>query len=184
MKKVLSLLILSIAFIACSDDDDNAGENNNPAIEAEGYLEIGNDEYNLKAGTLENLGSYEGSIFDFVLNLYSSNLITGNPITLEDDVVTAISMDLYVNSPFDLVETDYEKVSFDEISGNTFQAADIVLNFDVENETGTTRQIVEGTLTVVSVDPTYELEFTGTDNEGENVTFYYKGELEQIDSTE
>lgn len=182
MKKVLSLLILSVAFVACSDDDDGGGGNNNP--EVEGYLVVGNNEYDLKSGTLENLGSFEGSIFDFVLNLYSSNLTIGNPPTFEDDVISGVSMDLYVNSPFNLVEDDYEKVAFDEISGNTFQALDLIINFDIENETGTTKQIVEGTFTVLNVDSTYELEFTGTDNEGENVTFYYKGELEQIDSTE
>ena len=132
-----------------------------------------------------NWGSYEGSIFDFVLNLYSSDftLNQGEP-SFEDNVVTGISMDLYANSPFDLAEANYEKVSFDNISGNSYQALDLALNIDIENETGTTRQIVEGTFTVLSNGSNYELEFTGTDNEGDEVTFFYEGQLSQLDNTE
>lgn len=181
IKKFFSIVLVCFALAACSDDDDNG---TNPVTENEGFLEIGEERFNLKAGTLENYGSYEGSIFDFALNLFSSDFSSENELTLEDDVVSGLSMDLYVNSPFNLVESDYEKVSFDEISGNTFQALDIFINVDVENETGTTRQIVEGTFTVINIDPDYELEFTGVDNEGENVSFYYKGTLVQIDSTD
>lgn len=167
--------MVCIIAISCSNDDDN-----DPQLQTNNFLEVNGEEYDLKLGTIENLGSYEGSIFDFVLNLSSSNFTFNDGFTFEDDIVTSISIDLYVNNPNDLVIGDYPKVSFDDISGNSFQAMDLLINYDIANENGTTKQIVEGTLTVLNVGNEYELEFSGIDNDGLNVNFYYKGELVEM----
>lgn len=175
MKKIVVFLVC-VLMISCSNDDDN---NAQPQT-LNNSLNINGEEYELKLGTIENLGSYEGSIFDFVLNLSSSDFTVNDGFSFEDDVVTSISIDLYVNSPSDLVIDDYPKVSFDNISGNSFQAMDFLIDYDIENETGTTKQIIEGTLKVLSVGNQYELEFSGVDNDGLNVSFYYKGDLVEL----
>ena len=61
---------------------------------------------------------------------------------------------------------------------------DLAIDYDMENESGTTRQIVHGTFTVMSSGPDYELEFNGTDNEGNEVEFYYSGQLTEVDNTQ
>lgn len=175
MKKIVVFLVC-VLMISCSNDDDN---NAQPQT-LNNSLNINGEEYELKLGTIENLGSYEGSIFDFVLNLSSSDFTVNDGFSFEDDVVTSISIDLYVNSPSDLVIDDYPKVNFDNISGNSFQAMDFLIDYDIENETGTTKQIIEGTLKVLSVGNQYELEFSGVDNDGLNVSFYYKGDLVEL----
>lgn len=174
MKKIIIFLVC-IFLISCSKDDDN-----NTQPQSNNSLIINGEEYELKLGTIENLGSYEGSIFDFVLNLTSSDFTVNDGFSFEDDIVTSISIDLYVNSPSDLVVGDYPKVSFDNITGNSFQAMDFLIEYDIENETGTTKQIIDGTLKVLSVGDQYKFEFSGVDNDGLNVSFNYKGNLVEL----
>ncbi len=180
IKKFILFFIIIIA-VSCGDDDSV----DEPAVSNDGYLKVGSEEFTLRSGALVEYGSYEGSVFDFVLNLFSSDFtLNDEEPVFEDNVITGISIDLYVNSPFDLVETDYQKVDFDQVSGNTFQAMDLAIDYDMENESGTTRQIVDGTFTVMSSGPNYELEFNGTDNEGNEVEFYYSGQLTEVDNTQ
>ena len=181
-KKTLFLFTLTFALIACNSDtyyqESSISENHN-------FLEVGNQRVQLKSGNLRNLGSLKGNVSDFVLHLFSSDFkISNGKPKFKEDIVSGISMDLYVNSSSDLETTSYEKVSFKNINGNSFEALDVAVNYDFINQKGTTRYITNGTLNVYSTGLNYELEFTGTDNEGEEVTFFYEGELSKLDSTE
>ena len=182
MEKKLYFFFLTFALIACSSDtyyrESSTPENYN-------FLKVGNQRVQLESGNLRNLGSLKGNVSDFVLHLFSSdfNFSDGEP-KFEDDIVSGISIDLYANNSSDLETTSYKKVSFENISGSSFEALDVAINYNFTNQKGTTRHITNGTLNVYSTGSNYELEFTGIDNEGEQVTFFYEGKLSRLDSTE
>ena len=182
-KKTLLFITLTFALIACNSDthyqDSSTTANHN-------FLKVGNKRVQLESGSLQNLGSFRGDVSDFVLNLFSSDFkISNGKPKFEDDVISGVSMDLYVNSSSNNLETtSYEKVSFKNIRGNSFEALNVAVNYDFANQEGTTRYITNGILNVYNTGSNYELEFSGTDNEGEKVIFFYEGKLSKPDSTE
>lgn len=174
-KKSILLLLISLLLIACKSVDPSKIK---PETKTRNFLKVGNKDIQLKSGSLRNLGTFEGNISDFVLNMFSSEftLRNGEPV-FDDTVISGVIIDLYVDNSSKLVSTTYEKVSYEEISGNSFQALDIALNYNLINETGVKRRIVKGKLNVSNTDSIYQLKFTGTDNKGEKVSFFYKGKL-------
>lgn len=146
------------------------------------FLKVGDRSIQLESGSLRNLGTFKGNISDFVLSLFSSDftLKNGKPV-FDDTVISGVIVDLYVESSSKLVSTTYKKVSYKKINGNSFQTIDIAIDYNFINEKGTKRHITEGTLKVSSNGSIYKLQFNGVDNKGEEVSFFYKGRLQQIE---
>ena len=179
MKKVLSLLILSLAFIACSDDDDNAGDT---TVELENQLKIGNSEYDLKSGVIQKSAEPNEGLNSFGLILFSSNItvIDGDPIP-EDNIITGVALEIYSDNSETFEVADYDYTEFEQASHNTFQVQNLLIEINVEEQDGETREVNIGSLEVKEVGDIYELEFSGTDEEGNNVVFHYRGALEVIE---
>ena len=180
MKRSILLLFSLLVLTACKSDDsfkiDSKNENDN-------FLKVGNKNIQLQSGSLQNLGVFKEDISDFVLNLFSSDFkfSNGKP-KFEDSLTSGITVDLYVKNPSQLVLSSYKKVSYQEISDNSFEALNIAINYDFKNEKGITRRITQGTINVLKVGPEYEFEFSGIDNKGEKVVFFYRGKLLEINS--
>ena len=100
----------------------------------------------------------------------------------KDNLVSGITMDLYVDNSSDLQATSYNKAPYENINKNSFQDLNVAIHYDFENGGGTTRHITDGLLTVYHAGSSYELEFTGADNQGEKVSFFYEGKLSRLSS--
>ena len=187
-KLIIFLIILSLTTCKSVDHLGEAPNKNinssNTAQEmkSRNFLKVGDKNIRLESGSLRNLGVFEDNISDFVLSLFSSDftLKNGKPV-FDDTVISGVIVDLYVDSSSKLVSTRYEKVSYKEIRGNSFQAIDIAIDYNFINEKGIKRRVIKGTLKVSSTGSIYELEFNGTDNKSEKVSFFYEGKLLQIE---
>ena len=180
MKKinlVFMCFALALATLSCSSDDDG-GVVNNPGI-----LSIGETEIQLKAGAIQNSGSFDGlTIFD--LTLLNSNIITVDvePIP-ENNIVTLISFELITDSSQNLTEGEYGLFDFSDITSQTMASVAILENVDLSSETEIDEPpfFVEGSLQVISNGPQYEIEFSGVDNLGREISGNYKGTLTIIE---
>jgi len=181
MKNILSVFILSLALVACSDDDDSGSTD----INLENELNVGDAQYELKSGIIEDFGSYDGSLYNYDIQLYNTNFTmqNGNPIP-EDNIVSGVYFELFSNSSENLGLGDYIKVDYYNIGDKTYEIADLYVDVNVEDQYSEPIEISSGTLQVLEVGSTYEFAFSGEDEWGNQISFYYKGELEQIDSTE
>jgi hypothetical protein len=183
MKKISQLLFMAlmVVFSACSDDDDN----NNPA--QNNILNIGDNEYELKAGSIEDYGLYSNNLYNFDIVLATSNVtIVDGEIIPQDQILSGIYFELFTNAENDLSTGTYNLVDFQNIANQTFEICDIYENVDVtlEEENGSLSELVSGTFSVLSNGPEYEFEFSGVDNLGQNITGYYKGNLVYLDVNE
>ncbi len=177
MKKInllYSVFFLALVSFSCSSDDDaNVAEENN------NFLKVGNAEYELKAGAIENFGTFN-NITNFDITLVDTNIVivNGQPVP-ENNIVNFINFELFTDSSQDLIEGEYPLVDFSEITGQTFEYAAILENIDITSETEIDEPpfLVEGSLQVISNGPEYEIEFSGVDNLGREISGYYKGSL-------
>lgn len=182
--KLILLLLSLLVLVACKTVNPSKTipeTQTTSETKTSNFLKVGDKDIHLESGSLRNLGTFKGNISDFVLKLFSSDftLKNGKPV-FDDTVISGVIVDLYVNNSSRLVSTSYEKVSYKEISGNSFQALDIAVNYNLINEKGIKRRITNGKLKVSSTDSIYQFKFTGTDNKGKEVIFYYKGKLLKV----
>jgi hypothetical protein len=86
MKKVLLFMMITSFLIisGCNNDDDN-----NTTVQQNSFLKIGDNEYELKAGLIEDYGLYEPGLYNFDITLISSNVVEvdGEPFP-EDQIKT------------------------------------------------------------------------------------------------
>jgi len=171
---ITSFLIIS----GCNNDDDN-----NTTVQQNSFLKIGDNEYELKAGLIEDYGLYEPGLYNFDITLISSNVVEvdGEPFP-EDQIVNAIYFELFTDSQTDLSTGVYSLVDFQNIGNQTFELCEISENVDVNSveETGTFTGLVSGTLEVVANGPEYEFQFSGVDNLGQDISGSYQGNLNSV----
>jgi len=176
--KTINLLFICFTLVlvslSCSSDDDA-----NVNVESNNFLKIGNTELELKAGAIQK-GDTANGITGFDLTFLDSNLITveGQPIP-ENNIVNLINFSLFSDSSQDLSVGEYLLVDFTEITTQTFVTAAILEDVDVNSETeiDDPPSLVEGSLQVISNGPEYEIEFSGVDNLGRDISGFYKGNL-------
>ncbi len=181
MKKFNLLLMcfsLTLANLSCSSDDDA-----NVAVETNNFLKIDSTEFELKAGAIQNFGSFN-NLTNFDITLIDSNIITvdGQPIP-ENNIVNFINFELFTDSSQDLAEGEYVLVDFADVTAQTFVSAAILEDVDISSETEIDEPpfLVEGSLQVISNGPEYEVEFSGVDNLGREISGFYKGSFTSID---
>lgn len=178
----LGLSCFMVLIAGCSNDDDN-----NNSVEQENVLRIGDTEYELKSGVIEDYGNYEGNIFNFDITLISSAVsFVDGELVPDDQFISGIYFELFTNSQNDLSTGIYNKVNFENIGQQTFEYAEIAENieFNNEDETGTFSELTQGSIEVLSNGPEYELEFSGVNDLGQSISGYYKGSLLFLDSSE
>lgn len=184
MKKInLVFLCFALALISvsCSSDDDA-----NITADSNNFLKIGDTELEAKAGVIENFGAFN-NLTNFDITLIDSNIVTvnGQPFP-ENNIITAINFELFTDSSQDLAVGEYPLVDFGDLSAQTLTSVAILENVDVNSETEIDDPpfFVEGSVQVLSNGPEYEIEFSGVDNLGREISGFYKGSLTFIDSSE
>jgi hypothetical protein len=170
-KLCLTALILTFSF-SCSSDDDAT-----PPIENENFLKVGNQEFELKSG-LYQTDTLEDGLYAFGIILYDTNvsIIDGEP-TPEDNIVNGISFEIYTDNSTKPDLGEYIFTGASNPGVNTLAAASILSNINIENQTGQTIEIEVGILEIVENANEYVLNFTGIDEEDNEISINFRGPL-------
>ena len=175
---------MSTLLIGCDkDDDDKTGTKN--------YLKIGDTEYDLSAGILENYGTDDDNSWHYGYNtdltLYSAGLSL--QIDEDDDYdVTGkghgIYFEMFSNSGNSLNNGDYIFSSTEPYPIGTFAGGGYVINYDSENDDYEGEgDIVSGKVSVSKSGSEYSITINCTDENGAKITGFYKGTLRYFDYT-
>lgn len=179
---ITAMLFVFLFLMGCNDDDlkDPARSN---------YLKVGEAEYELSSGSLENYGpgeDYEG--FNLDLTLFSKNLSIGIDDDGEERLIgsgEAVYFEMFTSKSTALDNADYiyheTPLPFPV---NTFSYGFYAIGWESdENDAEDLVEINSGRLTVEKKGDEYEIYITGKDAKGEDVTGYYKGRLQYYDQT-
>ncbi len=168
------ILILGIFIVGCKKDNDNEKPNDN-------YFRAGNTKYKLVFGSLENygpdyIGQYEGYNLD--LNLVSEGITFSEDAAGDLEISGTghiIYFELFTSNSSFLDDGDY---SYDEtlpFSIGTFDYGDYAVNWDETHDEWI--EINAGKVTVSKEGNIYEITIDCTDENGLDITGYYKGPL-------
>ncbi|MEA3446426.1 MAG: hypothetical protein U9R19_17060 [Bacteroidota bacterium] len=163
-----SLLVLS----SCNKDDDN---------DPKTYLKYDNEELSLKSGYLENYGQDSTwSGFNVDLTLYSTG-VTIHEIAGELDSISGFGMlvyfEIYTSNGVGLDSRDFVYDVNETGAIGTFDLG--VIANDIEDLTGFL--IEDGVVNVKKDGNNYEITINCTDENGKEISGYYKGELKYYD---
>lgn len=181
MKTVKTLLlmaafVLPVFFAACSKDDDD--DNGNGHSNGNHFTYDGNT-YNLTGGFLFNHGQGYGEGYEFEVILVSEGIQLS-----ADDWFTGeghgIFFDLLSPDEDDLAPGIYEYDEEDSGAPFTFHIADLIIDYNIEEETGIYKEIVGGTVEVAKSGSTYTLTFEVVAEGNMPVTGSYKGTLHML----
>ncbi len=160
-------------------DDDNGDDDNG---DAENYFSYDGNTYSLANGFMVEWGQYFGEGYEFEVLLFSEGIQF-----IEEEGFTGTGNAVL----FDLASPDQDgpaagTYTFDDDdedpSGDpfTFFWADIILNFDIEEETGTLIGIVEGTIEVEINGSNYSLSLDLVAEDDKPVTGHFSGQLKML----
>ena len=177
MKKIYRItlfLLIAISIVSCGSDDDSSSSTS-------GVLRIGDSEYSLRAGVIEDFGTFDGDLYNFDITLVSSNISTvDGELTTDETLVNFIYFELFTSTELDLEVGVYNLVdNFGDIADKTFVYAEVAENFNstLDEENGTFAELTSGSINVISNGPTYEFEFNGEDTQGRVISGTYRGSL-------
>lgn len=182
MKLLIGVLVISTVLISCKKDDDEK--------EAKNFLKIGDTEYDLSAGILENYGAsdidgwYRGYNTD--LTLYSKGLT----IQLEDNDFDllgkghGIFFEMFSTDGNVLDNTEYTFTSVDPCPIGTFDDGAYIINYNSETEDNEYEgEIVSGKVAVSVKEGEYKITINCIGKSGIKITGFYKGTLRYFDSS-
>ena len=174
-RKILTIILLSlIIFAGCKKDKKESSFNN--------YINYDGKMYSIDKGFLENWGkwSMEGdNNVDLTLVSNSIGVVeVGGEIDEFTGTGNGIGIYMYSTISTGLDEGNYVyDEDATEVAG-TFEYANVVINYNIEDEEGDVDQDIEGgTVTVTRTGDTYEILLDLTDEDGIKVTGYFKGTL-------
>ena len=183
MKKVvLFLALVSLLFVSCNDDDDDVQKN---------YFKVGDTEYDILAGAIENYGESGDAGFDYDgknldLTLYSSGLAMGYD-ELNDPILKGKGHGIFFemfSSSSSLIDQEYVYTTSKPYAIGTFDDGGYVINYNSEVEgSGTDLSISSGKVTVKKNGNEYEITISCKDELGNDVSGFYKGVLVAFDYT-
>ena len=182
MKKINLVFVfftLMLTALSCSSDDDG-----DVVAAVSGSLKVGDTEYELKAGIIENYGSIGDNLYNFDLSFVDTNItiVNDEPVP-ENNVLTLINFELFTNNPNNITEGEYFLSESINITNQTFAYVAILENIDINSDIEIEEPpfFVEGSLQVLSNGPIYEIEFTGTDNLGREINGNFSGPMTILD---
>lgn len=178
-RKILTIILLSlIIFAGCKKDKKESSFNN--------YINYDGTTYAIDKGYLENWGKWspEGDN-NLDLTLVSNGISAVEVSGLLDEFIGAgngIIFYMYTTSTTRLDDGNYVYDEDATEEAGTFEWANVVINYNIEDEEGDVDQyIVDGTVTVTKTGDVYEISFNLTDEDGKTVTGYFKGTLKYYD---
>jgi predicted heme/steroid binding protein len=176
----LTLLAVSILFVACKKDDEDSTPKN--------QMTIAGTEYDFSQGFIENYGTWLLiEAYNFDVTLISSGLTIheiGGEIDSISGIGHGISFELFSSDSTDLAIGEYVYDENDDGNAGTFSYAGAVVNFNAETEEGTEYDITEGKVKVSQNGGNYELSFDCKTEEGTIITGFYKGNLKLYNYTD
>lgn len=161
---LMAAFVLPVLFAACSKDDDDK----------KNHFKYDGNTYEMTSGVMLNWGQWWGEGYNFDLYLFSEG-INYNGIWDITGTGHGIFFELYSPNENELAAGTYNYDPEDEGDPFTFSWADFVIDYDIENETGTEIDIVGGTVKVEKSGSTYTITIDATAQGGKPVTGYYKG---------
>lgn len=159
-KLSLMALLLMLSF-SCSSDNDSA-----PPIENENFLKVENEQFELKSG-LYQTDTLEEGLYVFGIIIYNTNV----------SVVDGISFEIYTGNSTKPDLGEYIFTGASNPSEDTLASSSILSNINVENQTGETIEIEVGILEIVENENEYVLNFTGIDEEDNEISMNFRGPL-------
>jgi hypothetical protein len=181
MKKITVLVMFSLIsmFWSCKSDDDSSGGSSGSGI----VQVVDGVSLNLKSGTIEDYGEYSTGVYNFDIVLIDKNInnVNGQPVP-DGNTFSGVYFELFTDNPNDLAEGVYTINDGFDYEANSIGWAELMTNVDIDNEeSGSYRDIISATFTVLDDGNSYEFEFEGVLQTGEVITGNYSGSLLRLD---
>ncbi len=172
---LMAAFVLPLFFAACSKDKDDDKKN---------HFKYDGNTYEMASGVILNWGeSWDGDSYNFDLYLFSEG-IKYNGIWDITGTGHGIFFEFFSPNENQLAAGTYHYDEDDEGKPFTFSWADFVIDFDIENETGTEIDIIGGSVKIEKSGSTYTITIDAVAQGGKPVTGYYKGSVIVEDMTE
>ncbi len=191
LTKLLTGLILASSLLMSCDKKDDGDKNDDANKVTKNFLKVGDIEYNLSAGILENYGAdddtswYYGYSTDLLL--HSEGLIVETDEENEYSLVGkghGIYFEMYSTTGNTLDNVKYAFTSDEPCSIGTFGYGAYVINYDSEvDESGDQAEFASGTVIISKSGSEYSVTIDCTGFNGKKVTGFYKGTLRYFDSS-
>ncbi len=179
LKFLAGVLIISLAFAGCKKDK-KAPSN---------FFKIGNKNYSISSGTLENYGVdtdtadfWEYSGYNLDLAFFSKDLVletTQQGYLNVSGTGQIIYFEIFSANASSLEEGDF---IYDASNGpfevQTFDYSDYALEWDDQKQDNNWTKITGGKITSKKTGSSYEITINCTDENGNDVTGVYKGPLQ------
>ena len=177
MKRLFTLLsgICFLGFLTAGCEKDSE----DPIRTDDNYQRIGNSEFGLGAGMLENYGRRSENSFEVDLTLVSPNIVI--PQVASDPVTgsgQAIVFYMLSSSPTVLTNGTYGYLQDASYPHSKFFYGEYTLNFDSESDTPPLwTEITSGDITVSRSGENYDITFRCKDINDQDITGHYQGPL-------
>jgi len=167
------MLLLSSMFFSCKKDET---ETPAPVVKASQITYKGST-YTIDKGAYVYWSKKEqGSLITLIfLSPGGQFHSTTGTIDSISGIGTGLAFQCYSADSLSLPAGNYVFDNTGSNSAGTFDAANMVLNYDFANDIGEEVEFTGGTVTVAKSGTTYEISYTGQDSTGNAMTFYYKG---------
>ncbi len=162
----MAAFVMPLFFAACSDDDDDK----------KNHFKYDGNTYEMTSGVILDWGYSWGDGYMFDLYLFSEG-IQYNGIWDITGTGDGIFFEFYSPNENELAAGTYNYDAEDEGDPFTFSWSDFVLDFDIENETGTEIDITGGSVEVKKSGSTYTITIDVVAEDGKPVTGYFKGTI-------
>jgi hypothetical protein len=184
-KLFLGAIIITtiIASVSCNPDKEGEEE---PGV-TPNHMTYNGKDYELTKGTIENYGELASGTFNNDIMIMSG--YTVHDASGEIDSLSGTGYLLYFEmfssqgEKLDIGDYVYEADSMGMVK--TFDYAQVAVNYDLSLPDGGTgsvlKDITAGTAKVGISGNEYEINFSGKDEDGVAVSFYYKGSLKYYD---
>lgn len=172
--KPLSILFISTLTISCSSDDDQT-----ESQEPQNFLKVGNKEFELKSGIYETENIQDG-LYAFGVILYDTEIsIVNGEVVAENDIVNGISFEILIDNSDKPALGEYILTGEENPEVNSLVSASTISG-NFETSSGQIIEIEVGRLQIIKNENAYVLDFSGIDEEDDEILVSFSGNLELI----
>ncbi len=183
MKLLTGVLLAATLLLGCKKDDDNNSKTKN-------YFKVGDTEYDLSAGILENYGTDDNNSWHYGFNTDLTLYSEGLTLQAEDDDWELVGeghgiyFELFSTTGNALDTEDYVFTLTEPCPIGTFDDGGCTINYDSEQEENSDEEDFDfagGTVSVSKSGNEYTITIDCTSENGKRITGFYKGTLRYFD---